>query len=64
MYSESGARYAGEGWTVEHEMALTLRDVALACVGRLLFAREDVAPFGVSRVTSSTTTNRCATSPT
>ena len=57
MHSESGARYAGEGRAAEQEqeqeqeqeMALTLRDVALACLGRLLFAREDVAPFGAEQ---------------
>ena len=49
MYSESATRPVGEKWTAEHEMALTLRDVALACLGRLLFAREDVAPFGAEQ---------------
>ncbi|MBV5329164.1 MAG: ATP-binding protein [Chlorobium sp.] len=49
MYSGSEVHRGGEGRAVDRESALRLRDVALACLGRLLFAREDVAPLGAEQ---------------
>lgn len=49
MYSESETRQGGESRAPQQGAALTLRDVALACLGRLLFAQEDVAPLGAEQ---------------
>lgn len=47
MYSET--RLGGGNGAAEQRVELTLRDVALACLGRLLFAEEDVAPLGAEQ---------------
>jgi hypothetical protein len=57
MYHKSETFSRGEGQKPErltdpqrsHDKALTLRDVALACLGRLLFIEEDVAPVGAEQ---------------
>lgn len=57
MYRKSKASPLGEGREADRpkvpqigrEKALSLRDVALACLGRLLFAEEDVAPIGAEQ---------------
>lgn len=50
MYSEAESRRGGESPTVESKMTFTLRDVALAYLGRLLFADQDIEPLGTEQV--------------
>ena len=49
MYSETENRLSGESIAASNSTELTLRDVALACLGRLLFADEDVPPSGAEQ---------------
>ena len=52
MHSESHELHAGNVRKADRkarEPEMTLRDVALACLGRLLFADEDVAPLGAEQ---------------
>lgn len=46
MYSETSNRSGVEGRKKEDIADLTLRHLALACVGRLLFVEEDIEPLG------------------
>lgn len=49
MYSERKTHLGGKSRLAENSAELTLRDVALACLGRLLFAEADVAPCGAEQ---------------
>jgi len=49
MYNADGTRKSAEGRAATSERPLTLRDAALLCLGRLLFAQEDVAPLGAEQ---------------
>lgn len=49
MYGQRETRMGDERHAPEQSAGLTLRDVALACLGRLLFAAEDVAPLGAEQ---------------
>lgn len=50
MYSETTECGTGEQARQTKQASLLLRHIALACVGRLLFAEPDVAPVGAEQV--------------
>lgn len=50
MYSETSHRSSGAGAQETPAAPLSLRHIALGCVGRLLFAEADVEPVGAEQV--------------